>query len=137
MEWIERLQTALSGDGTEMVPDVATGRFLITSYFGRKQEPPLVLHLTEPEFRAHLKSIGTGASPVFPGDTVMEAGYKLFLVHMDEKIATREPAETELRLISGDLETVRPGAVESRTSKPVLPPDPAPRRHWALDDPHA
>ena len=108
MKWIERLRATLLKEGTEVVATESTNRFLITSYFGRQQHPPLVLHLSEPELRTHLERIGTGAEPVFPYDSVMEAGYKLFLVHLDERIETRKPTETEIRLIGGQLETLSP-----------------------------
>jgi hypothetical protein len=42
---------------------------------------------------------------VFPSDDSVEGAYKLFLVHLDEVVATLKPGQTEIRLVDGHLQS--------------------------------
>jgi hypothetical protein len=103
---------------------------LIRAYGGESLEPPLTLSLSESQFDDLLESYGDGARAVFPSDGSRTAAYKLFLVHLDEIIATLRPGQTEIRLVEGHLRSFPEVASDP-------PPEPMPSARWAADKPDA
>jgi hypothetical protein len=121
----DRLVRDLQSEGADIT--VSSGdALLIRAYAGKPLERPLTLSLTESQLDDLLELYGDDALAVFPSDSPRTAAYKLFLVHLDEMIATMRPGQTEIRLVDDHLRAV-----------PEVASDPPERRssdaRWAAE----
>lgn len=106
-EMYEQLLGYLAAEGS-IVEDTEAGVVIIEEYDHRRLDQPLRLHLTPSEFCDRLREMGPDAQFLRPDADPADAAWGLFLVHLDEAVATARPGETELRLGRGGVDSVRP-----------------------------
>ncbi|NMO93200.1 hypothetical protein [Actinomycetospora sp. TBRC 11914] len=106
-EMYDQLLGYLAAQGS-IVEDTEPGIVIIEEYDHRRLDQPLRLHLTAPEFGNRLREMGADAQYLRPDADPTDAAWGLFLVHLDEAVATARPGETELRLGRGGVDSVRP-----------------------------
>lgn len=88
--------------GKEAACERVSGGLLITTWNGETLNKPVKLHMTARQLADQIRSNaenGIGAfddSPVPSNDT----GWKLFLVHLEEALDTREPEQVNFRLVN-------------------------------------
>lgn len=115
-ELYDQLLGYLAAEG-EIEEDPANGLVILTEFNQRALERPLRLHLTPSDFGRHLREASPDAAGLYPDVAPVEAAWRLFTVHLDEAIQTARPSETELMLVRGGLDPVRPDG----TRAPLLP----------------
>ncbi|GAA1622645.1 hypothetical protein [Actinoplanes couchii] len=94
---IDRLIERLSGEAAcERVPD----GLLITAWFGEQLDPPVTLHMTVRQLAARIRSNAEGGVGAFDDSPVPdeETGWKLFSIHLEEALDTRNPDQTDFHL---------------------------------------
>jgi hypothetical protein len=117
---VERLAGDLS-EVYEVELDAKTGHILVHAWDDRGYRPPVRLVATEQALREHLRALADdGAAGVFPEATPMQAAYQLFLVHLDEEMATRVTDGSEITFGPGRLDVEPLRAIEQL---PDLDPD--------------
>jgi hypothetical protein len=94
-DWVlyTRLMEAIGADG---VKAETTDGLLLTAVGGRPLPWPMRLHVTPDSFGRTLREAAATSAGAFPDVEPLEAAWRLFLVHLDEAIATARPNETEL-----------------------------------------
>jgi hypothetical protein len=106
-EMYDQLLGYLAAEGS-IVEDTEAGVVIIEEYDHRRLDQPLRLHLTPSEFGDRLRETGPDAQFLRPDADPAEAAWGLFLVHLDEAVATARSGETELRLGRYGVDSVRP-----------------------------
>lgn len=70
-------------------------------------EPPLRLHVTPGSLGSRLRSKSAEAAGAFPDVDPVVAAFRLFLVHMEEAVRTRQPDQRELVLSDDGVRAVQ------------------------------
>jgi hypothetical protein len=105
MEWLARLAGDLADEGALAELDAATGQVVIHGLDSDEVwEPPVRLAITEEQLGTHLERLSDDAVDVFPDVAPLQAAYQLFLVHVDETLATEVVPGSEIRLEDGGLQ---------------------------------
>ena len=99
---VDRLARDLA-DGGELVERDDDGAILLAGGFGETWDPPVRITCTDDELRRHLLSMADDARDVFPDVDAVQAAYQLFLVHLDEELATTAVAGSCITLRAGRL----------------------------------
>jgi hypothetical protein len=128
---VDRLARDLAEDGERAERD-DDGSILLPSGFGETWDPPVRLALTDDELRTHLLSMADDARDVFPDVDAVQAAYQLFLVHLDEQLATAAVASSRITLGPRGLD-VDP----VREPEPWPDVDPEGDYEWVADPPAA
>jgi hypothetical protein len=102
--YFQQLITYLGDNGTIVRP--RRGPIQIRMFRGLELAPPVRIAFGEAELDDALNRIGRDARGLYPDDPVMLAGFKLFLVHVDETLATRPPERIDL-VFDGHALTVK------------------------------
>ncbi len=112
MDVVERLVADLTAEFGRAEAD-PTGEGLLIHARGEEPfDPPVRLVASDVALRAHLAAMADDASEVFPDVEPMQAAYQLFLVHVDEELATHAVPGSVMRL--GD---------DGWHTAPLRPPD--------------
>jgi hypothetical protein len=111
MTSLHRLINDLAGEGTQLERDVSTGALLLRSHNGRPVDPAISLDVTEEEFARYLAVSSEDAGIVFPDVDSTTAAYRLFLVNLEEELATKA--------MPGSRITIRGGGLRTRPERPV------------------
>jgi hypothetical protein len=104
---MDRLVRDLAEDGEHVVRD-DDGSILMSGGFGEAWDTPVRLALTDDELRRHLLSMADDAREVFPDVDAVQAAYRLFLVHVVEKLATAVVAGSRITLGPHGLDVDQP-----------------------------
>lgn len=94
---VERLARDLAEEG-ELAELDEYGSILLHGGIGETWNPPARLVLTDDELRRHLLSTANDARDVFPEADAVQAAYQLFLIHLDEVLATRAMAGSRVMI---------------------------------------
>jgi hypothetical protein len=100
---IDRLAHDLAEDGESVERD-GDGTILLLGDRGESWNPPVRLAFTDDELRRYLLSMGDDAKYVFAEVDAVQAAYQLFLVHLDEELATAATAGSSITMGSNRLE---------------------------------
>jgi len=112
VDMIERLARDLTAEfGRAEIDPVGEG-VLIHARGDEPFDPPVRFVASDADLRAHLAVTAEDAHDVFPDVDPLQAAYQLFLVHIDEELATRVVPGSEMRLSDGLWHT-----------SPLRPPD--------------
>jgi hypothetical protein len=114
---VERLARDLAEEG-ELAEQDENGSILLRAGIGETWDPPARLVVTDDDLRRHLLSMANDAKDVFPEVDAVQAAYQLFLIHLDEELATSA--------VAGSRITIGPRGLDV---DPVREPDP-----WADAD---
>jgi hypothetical protein len=110
VELIERLARDLDEEFGRAEVDPAGGGVLVHARGDEPFDPPVRFVSSDSELRAHLSAMAEDAADVFPDVEPMQAAYQLFLVHIDEELATKVVPGSEMRLQDGtwNISPMRP-----------------------------
>jgi hypothetical protein len=111
---VDRLAGDLAEDGESVERD-DDGAILLLGDRGESWDPPVRLAFTDDELRRYLLSMGSDAKEAFGEVDAVQAAYQLFLVHLDEELATAA--------VSGSRITMGPNGLDV---DPVREPEPWP-----------
>lgn len=117
-EMYDQLLGYLAAEGS-IIEDTEPGIVVLEEYDHRRLDEPLRLHLTASEFGDRLRKMGPDARFLRPDADPTDAAWGLFLVHLDEAVATARPGETELMLGRGGVDSVRPDGTRTPFSPEV------------------
>jgi hypothetical protein len=126
---IDRLARDLAEDG-ELVERDDDSAILLRGDRGGSWDPPVRLASSDDELRRYLLSMGDDATDVFGDADALQAAYQLFLVHLDEELATAAMAGSSITMDSNRLE-VDP----VREPEPCPDLDPQGHYEWVADPP--
>jgi hypothetical protein len=112
----DQLLGYLAAEGS-IVENAEPGIVVIEEYDHRRLDQPLRLHLTASALGNRLREMLPDARFLQPDADPMDAAWGLFLVHLDEAVATAGPGETELMLGHGGVDSARPDG----TRTPLAP----------------
>jgi hypothetical protein len=84
------------------------GVVIIEEYGDQRLDEPLRLHLTPATLGERLRAMIPNARGLSLNSDTLHTAWGLFLVHLDEAVATARPGETELVLGRGGVDSVRP-----------------------------
>jgi hypothetical protein len=87
--------------------DLATRRLTLTKWENESLDPPIKIDISEEALREHFETIGSESNFLYPLDPPIDAGFKLFQVHMVETIIMRATDANTLKLSQGVLLAVR------------------------------
>jgi hypothetical protein len=111
MTSLDRLIRDLADQGTQLERDDSPGTLLVRSHNGQPIDPAVLLRLTEQEFARYLAESSDDASTVFPSAEPVVAAYRLFLVNLEEELATKA--------MPGSRITIRGGGLRTRPERPI------------------
>jgi hypothetical protein len=126
---VERLTRDLVENGRPAEQD-DDGAIVLHGGFGTTWDPPVRLALADHELRRHLLSMANDAREVFPDVDAVQAAYQLFLVHLDEELATSVVAGSRITLGPRGL-----GVDPVREPDPWPDLDPNTDYAWVADPP--
>jgi hypothetical protein len=126
---IDRLARDLAEDGESVERD-DDGTVLLLGDRGGSWDPPVQLAFTDDELRRYLLSMGDDAKGVFGDLDAVQAAYQLFLVHLDEELATAATAGSRITMDANRLE-----AYPVREPEPWPDLDPEGDYTWVADRP--
>lgn len=98
--------------------DGERGVVVITELEGHELDPPMRFHIDPEIVGRTVREIATG-SYVQPGMDPVSSSIGLFLLHVDEAVATARDGETELVVVSYGVESVRPDGTRTPFSSEV------------------
>jgi hypothetical protein len=122
VDLIERLARDLTDEFGRAEVDPAGTGVLIHARGDDEFDPPVRFRSSDADLRAHLSAMADDAADVFPDVEPLQAAYQLFLVHIDEELATKVVPGSEMQLLDGEWSI-------SPTRPPMtfdLPPDGGP-----------
>ena len=111
MTSLGRLIDDLAGEGTHLERDVSTGALLVRSHNGRPVDPAVILQVTEEQFARYLAESSDDAGIIFPEVDSTTAAYRIFLVNLEEELATKA--------MPGSRITIRGGGLRTRPERPI------------------
>src|SRR5689334_19520649 len=126
---IDRLARDLADDGEQIERDV-DGVILFLGGYGESWDPPVRLDANDDELRQYLLSMGDDGVDAFGEPDAVQAAYQLFLVHLEEELATAATAGSRITL-GPDRMVV--GPVREPEPWPQLDPDG--NYGWTADPP--
>lgn len=87
--------------GTQAACERVSEGLLITSWEGETLDQPVKLHMTVRQLANQIRSSAEGGIGAFDDSPVpsIDTGWKLFLLHLEEALDTRRPAQVDLRLV--------------------------------------
>jgi len=100
---VARLARDLAEEG-ELVERDDNGTILLRGGFGEIWGPPVRLALTDDELRRYLLSMGNDGRDAFGDVDAVQGAYQLFLVHLDEELATAAMAGSRITMGPGGLD---------------------------------
>ncbi|WP_369132247.1 hypothetical protein [Modestobacter sp. I12A-02662] len=115
MTSVARLVDDLAGEGTHLERDGSTGALLVRSHNGRPVDPAIILEVPEEEFARLLAPSSEDAGIVFPDVDPTTAAYRIFLVNLEEELATKA--------MPGSRITIHGGGLRTRPERPVATGD--------------
>lgn len=102
MTWTDWLVNTLQSEGATIIRKPDQRGLIITAYRGDEYSPKIDFALSDAELLHYLEEIGADAQADFS-----EAGYRLFLVHLDEEVATCDKPELTITLVNQTLVSTR------------------------------
>lgn len=100
---IEGLGRLLREEGTNCEVETAAGHLLIRGDARETWEPPVRLAMSDTDLQAYVRSCADSGPELWPDVSPVVGGYRLFLVHLDETLATKVVAGSEIRATTDGL----------------------------------
>jgi hypothetical protein len=87
--------------GPEVACERVAGGLLITTWDGEALNYPVKLHTTVRQLADQIRRNAVGGIGAFDNSLVpsIDTGWKLFLIHLEEALDTRHPAQVNFRLV--------------------------------------
>jgi hypothetical protein len=105
MTSLHRLIDDLADEGTQLQRDVSSGALLVRSHNGRPVDPAIILDVTEEQLARLLALSSESAGIVFPEVDSTTAAYRIFLVNLEEELATKAMPGSRITIHGGGLRT--------------------------------
>ena len=94
---VEGLARLLREEGTDCEVETAGGHLLIRGDGRETWEPPVRLAMSDADLQAYVRACADSGPDLWPEVSPVVGGYRLFLIHLDETLATKAVPGSAIR----------------------------------------